>query len=69
MKFDSEQDVKLEGAFTVAGKKGPKAVLEKLCGLTEQDLLWNSILEVYNLFENNVNINEIIDLTFELKRK
>lgn len=47
MKFNTEQDLNIKGAYSIATYEGPEAVLKNLCGLSPQDLLWNNILEFY----------------------
>ena len=69
MKFDSSLNATVNEVRSIIDTEGPKAVLQKICGLSEQDMIWELILEFYKLLESNMGINEIMELTGELKRR
>ncbi len=60
MRFDSQQDISLGGAFIMAQNDGPEAVLENLCGIEKDSVLFNSIIEFYNLFDKGYSLDEIV---------
>lgn len=69
MKFDSKQNGSLSEVQSIIQTEGPAGVLRKICGLCEDNLIWDIILELYRSIDNNEDINDILRLTEEMKRR
>jgi mannitol-1-phosphate 5-dehydrogenase len=69
MKFDSNQNGAISEVQNIINAEGPNTVLKKICGLSEKDLIWDIILELYMLFDSNAEINDIMEMTGEIKRR
>lgn len=68
MKFDS-MDINLNGVNGIITGEGPEAVLKKLCKLSENSIIYDLTLELYNMLGNFSDINAVIEKTAEMKRR
>lgn len=65
MKFDQEQGSSLFGVRDMMADIGVEGILERLCGLSEKSIIRDHVLEFYNLIDNNISVDEIIQRTAE----
>lgn len=69
MKFDATQTPTISEVKAIIDVEGPNMVLEKICGLSEMNIICDIILELYWMIDSNTGINDIIEMTGELKRR
>ena len=55
------------GVYSIIHQHNPKFFLNEFCKLDDGDSLFQSILHAYELFEANLSVDQIIDLTLELR--
>lgn len=69
MKFDSNNNAAISEVQSIIDGEGPKAVLKKICNLSENDPISDMVLEFYKLLDSKVGINDIMEMTGEIKRR
>jgi mannitol-1-phosphate 5-dehydrogenase len=63
MKFELNQNSRVSELKNIIESGGPEAVLEKICALSQEEILWNMVLEFYGLLSSNIGMDKIVEIT------